>query len=380
MRCRSALSRRYRTVIVGVPKELTPGERRVGLSPTGVAELAEQGTRTFVESGAGLGAQFSDFDYEEAGAQIVMSHEEAFQRADFVCKVGRVTEEELHVLKDGHILGGFQHLITTRKDLLKELLEKRTTVISYEQIEEPDGGHPVLRPTSQIAGKMVPQLAGRLLERGRGTLLGGIPGIPPADVVILGAGTLGYHAARAARGIGAMVYVLERRRRLDELDRLFGGSVVTALATRSNIEKFVSFADVLIGAVLAPTGRAPVLVTREMVRRMVPGAVIMDFAIDSGGCVETSRPTPTEEYVYLEEGVWHFCMPNVSSMVARTASHALTNAALPYLKAITERGLMEALRTMPDLASGVSVHAGHVTQEFLAREHVFEFYALERLL
>jgi len=367
-------------LIVGVPKETLPGERRVGLSPAGAAELVEQGTRVVVESGAGNGAQFSDRDYEEAGAQIILSHEEAFQRADMVCKIGRVRDEELSLLREGHILASFQHLITAPQSLLKALLQRRVTAIAYEQIEEPDGGHPVLRPTSQIAGKMVPQLAGRLLERGRGTLLGGIPGIPPADVVILGAGTLGYHAARAVRGVGAMVYVIERRRRLEELDRLFGGTVVTALATRSNIEKFVRFADVLIGAVLVPTGRAPVLVTREMVRTMAPGAVIMDFAIDSGGCIETSRPTPSEEYTYMEEGVWHFCMPNVSSLVARTASHALTNAALPYLKALTEQGLTESLRTMPDLASGVPVHAGRVTQEYLAREHVFEYSPLERLL
>ncbi|MDO8691394.1 MAG: alanine dehydrogenase [Dehalococcoidia bacterium] len=367
-------------MIVGVPRESQPGERRVGLSPTGVAELSEQGARVVVECGAGAGAHFSDKDYQEAGGQIVLSHDEAFQRADVVCKVARVTGDDAALLREGQVVTGFQHLITAPQSLLQTLVTKRVTAISYEQIEEPDGGHPVLGPTSQIAGKMVPQLAGRLLQRGRGTLLGGIPGIPPADVVILGAGTLGYYAARSLRGAGATVYIMEKGRRLEELDRLFGGSVVTALATRANIEKFVRFADVLVGAVLAPTGLAPVLVTREMVRSMEPGAVVMDFSIDTGGCIETSRLTPSEEYVYLEEGVWHFCMPNVSSLVARTASHALTNAALPYLRALTERGLVESLRTMPDLAKGVSVYAGKVTQEYLAREQVLEYSPLERLL
>lgn len=367
-------------MIVGVPKEQTLGERRVGLSPAGVAELTEAGIRVFVESGAGTGAHFTDGDYESSGAGIVLSHQEAFQRADLICKVGLFADDEIGLLSEGQTLAGFLHLITAPKEQLKTLLDKKVTTISYELIEEPDGGRPVLKPTSQIAGKMAPQLAGRLLERGRGTLLGGIPGIPPADVVILGGGTLGYHAARALRGVGAMVYILERRRRLEVLDRYFAGNVVTALATRANIEKYVSFADVLIGAVLVSGARAPLLVTRDMVRTMAPGAVIIDFSIDNGGCIETSRPTPSEEYVYMEAGVWHFCMPNVSSLVARTASHALTNAALPYLRALTVSGIDASLRSMPDLAKGVVTYAGHITQQHLAGEHEHEYYPLERLL
>lgn len=367
-------------MIVGVPREQQAGERRVGLSPAGAEELVRTGSRVIVEAGAGTGAHFSDGDYESAGAQIVLSHQEAFQRADLVCKVGLVEENEVALLREGQVITGFLHLITAPRGILKALLDTKVTAISYELIEEADGRLPVLRPTSQIAGRMVPQLAGRLLERGRGTLLGGIPGIPPADVVILGGGTLGYQAARTLRGVGAMVYVIEHRRRLEELDRHFAGGVVTALSTRANIEKFVSFADVLIGAVLVQGVRAPMLVTREMVRTMAPGAVIIDFSIDQGGCVETSRPTPSEDYVYTEEGILHFCMPNVSSLVSRTASHALTNAALPYLRALVERGLTGALRDLPDLARGVALHAGSVTQAHLAREHDYEYYHLERLL
>lgn len=367
-------------MIAGIPREQQIGERRVGLTPGGVEELVRLGGRVLVEAGAGAGAFFSDDDYERAGAQIVLSHQEAFQRADLVCKVGLVEANELDLLAEGQVITGFLHLITAPRGILKALLDKKVTAISYELIEEADGRLPVLRPTSQIAGRMVPQLAGRLLERGRGTLLGGIPGIPPADVVILGGGTLGYQAARTLRGVGATVYVIERRRGLEELDRHLASDVVTALSTRANIEKYVSFADVLIGAVLVPGARAPVLVTREMVRTMAPGAVIIDFSIDQGGCVETSRPTPTEDYIYAEEGVLHFCMPNVSSLVSRTASHALTNAALPYLRALQEQGLAAALREMPDLAKGVAVHAGAVTLEHLAREHDYEYHHLERTL
>lgn len=367
-------------MIVGVPREHQLGERRVGLTPGGVAELARAGGRVLVEAGAGAGAHFSDSDYETAGGQVVLSHQEAFQRADLVCKVGLTEASEVGLLREGQVITGFLHLITAPRAILKALLDRKVTAISYELIEEADGRLPVLSPTSQIAGRMAPQLAGRLLERGRGTLLGGIPGIPPADVVILGGGTLGYQAARTLRGVGATVYVLERRRRLEELDRHFGGGVVTALATRANIEKFVGFADVLIGAVLVPGARAPILVTREMVRAMAPGAVIIDFSIDQGGCIETARPTPTEDYVYSEEGVLHFCMPNVSSLVSRTASHALANAALPYLRALVEHGLAPALRETPELARGVAVHKGAVTLEHLAREHDYEYDELERML
>jgi alanine dehydrogenase len=369
-------------MIVGVPKEqpLVAGmqERRVGLSPAGVSELVEGGAHVLVERDAGVGAHFEDQAYEQMGARIVATAEEVFRRADLICKVGRISDAEAAALREGQILTGFQHLITAPKALLQKLLDKRVIVVAYEWIQEPDARLPVLKSTSEIAGKLVPQLAGRLLERGRGTLLGGIPGIPPADVVILGGGTLGYHAARALRGVGAMVYILEKRpRRLEELDQHFARGIVLALASRANIEKFVRFADVLVGAVLERGERAPVLVTREMVRTMQPGAVVMDFSIDHGGCVETSRPTPSEEYVYQEERVWHFCMPNVSSLVARTATHALTNAALPYLKGLVERGVEDAIRALPDLARGICTYRGTLTQPHLAREHQFEYQPLE---
>lgn len=371
-------------MIVGVPKEYPPGpgldERRVGLTPAGVAELTERGATVVVESGAGTGAHFSDDDYQRAGAEIVFSHDEAFQRADLVCKVGRPMDDELTALREDQTVLGFHHLVTAPRAHLNALVERNITSISYELIETSQGDHPVLEPTSEIAGAMVPQLAGRLLERGRGTLLGSIPGIPPADAVILGGGTLGYHAARTLRGLGTSVYILERDpRRLQELDRLFGGSVVTALSTRSAIEKFIRFADVLIGAVLISGERAPQLITREMVTSMEPGAVIIDFSIDHGGCVATSRPIPHPDDAYQDSGVWHVCVPNASSLVARTASHALTNAALPYLRRLVQTDLPSVRADHPELTRGVSTHQGAVTNPKLARAHGHDHRPLEDL-
>jgi len=371
-------------MIVGIPKEHPPGpgldERRVGLTPAGAAELSELGATVVVESTAGQGAHFRDEDYQHAGAEIVFSHDEAFGRADLVCKVGRPMDDELSALREGQTVLGFHHLVTAPRSHLAALLDGAVTAISYELIETAAGDHPVLEPTSEIAGAMVPQLAGRMLERGRGTLLASVPGIPPADVVILGGGTLGYHAARALRGLGTSVYILERDpRQLQELDRLFDGGSVTVLSTRAAVEKFVRFADVLIGAVLVSGERAPQLVTRDMVTAMEPGAVILDFAIDHGGCVETSRPIPHPDDAYQESGVWHVCMPNASSLVARTASHALTNAALPYLRALVQSDLPSVWTEWPDLARGVSTHNGAVTSRPLARAHGHEHHPLEEL-
>jgi alanine dehydrogenase len=369
-------------MIVGIPKESPPApgldERRVGLTPAGVAELRERDASVVVESGAGTGAHFNDADYERAGAEIVFTHEEAFQRADVVGKVGPPIETELELLRDRQVLLGFQHLVTAPRRHLDALLEGGITAVSYELIETADGDHPVLEPTSEIAGALVPQLAGRLLERGRGTLLASVPGIPPADVVILGGGTLGYHAARALRGLGSSVYILERDpRRLQELDRLFGGHVVTVLSTRAAVEKFVRFADVLIGAVLVSGERAPQLVTRAMLETMEPGAVILDFAIDQGGCVATSRPIPHPDDAYQDSGVWHVTMPNASSLVARTASHALTNAVLPYLRRLAQADLPTVWAEYPELSRGVSTHNGGVTRPELARAHGYDPQPLE---
>ncbi|GBC81345.1 Alanine dehydrogenase [bacterium HR10] len=357
-------------MIIGIPKERPAlkgiEEKRVSLSPAGVREVTAWGAEVVVTSGAGVGAGFTDEEYRAAGARIVYSNEEAIRRADLVLKVQRPTPEEWTFFQERSALMAFLHLAVAPKEFLRALVERRLTAIGFEIVQEPDGALPILRSSSEIAGKMAVQIAGRLLEStsgGRGILLGGIPGIPPADVVILGGGTLGYYAARSFLGIGASVYILDKdMKRLMELDRLFEGRVVTALATASNIEKFVAFADVLIGAVLVPGQRAPILVTKEMVQRMRPGSLIMDFSIDQGGCVETSTLTPSEEFLFTSYGVTHFCAPNVPAMVARTSTHALTNAVLPYLREIVHHGLLGALKRDAALRRGLYAFNGSLTQ------------------
>ncbi len=356
-------------MILGVPKERSVlkgvEEKRVSLSPAGVREVIAWGADVVVTAGAGLGAGFTDEEYRAVGARVVYSDEETIRRADLVLKVQRPTPEEWDFLTERAALMAFLHVAVAPKEFLRVLVEKRITAIGLEVVQEPDGTLPILRPSSEIAGKMAVQIAGRLLEStsgGRGILLGGIPGIPPADVVILGGGTLGYYAARSFLGIGASVYILdENPKRLMELDTLFEGKVVTALATASNIEKFVAFADVLIGAVLVPGQRAPVLVTKEMVQRMRPGSLILDFSIDQGGCVETSTLTPSEDFLFTSYGVTHFCAPNVPALVARTSTHALTNAMLPYLREIVQHGLLGALKRNVALRRGLCAFGGFLT-------------------
>lgn len=351
---------------IGIPKErpVLKGldEKRVGLSPSGVRELVELGANVLVEVGAGAGAGFSDEAYRQAGASVVYSHEEVIGRADLVVKVSRPERAEWAFFNRGSTVMAFMHLAVAPRDFLQMLVEQQISAIGYELVQEADGSLPILRASSEIAGQMAVQIASRLLETthgGRGILLGGIPGIPPADVVILGAGTLGFYAARAFIGTGASVSVLDRDiKQLIKLDTQFNGMVVTALATKSNLEKFVAFADVLIGAVLIPGQRAPVLVTEAMVKSMRPGSIIIDFSIDQGGCVETATLTPHESFMFTAHGVTHFCAPNVPAMVARTSSHALTNALLPYLREIVAHGPVPALRMDSALRRGLCAFNG----------------------
>lgn len=358
---------------VGVPREVRPGEQRVGLTPPGVDALARAGQRVFVEQSAGRGAGFSDREYAQVGAVIVYSTEEVWRRAEVVVKVGRPTAEEYGYFH-GQTLLAFLHHTVASPDLLIALREHEMTAIAAEMIEAEDGTFPVLHPTSEVAGRMTPIIAGGLLTSrptglpaddvgGRGSLLSGVPGVPPVNVVILGAGVVGTNAARAFLGLGAQVTVLDRdMARLRAIDAAAQGRVVTMLATPYSIEKAVAFADVFIGAVYVAGQRAPVLVTRAMVRSMRPRAVIIDLSIDQGGCVETSRPTTLNDPVYLEEGVIHYCVPNIPARVARTASHAWANAVLPYLLLMGERGVDDALRRSFALRQGLVVRRG-VAQE-----------------
>ena len=361
-------------MIFGVPKEMPPfkdtPELRVGLSPMGVKEILLSGAKVYVESKAGEGAGFSDHEYEKAGATIVYSKEEAYRRADVILKVRRPQQEEYSFIKDGQVIMGFMHLITARKEFIQMVIDKKITLVGYEIIQLDDKRLPIVIPMSEIAGKLSVQLAGRLLESpdGRGILLGGIPGIPSAEVVILGAGTLGCNAAKSFAGLGANVYVLDiSRDRLDDVACHTAGSRVTTMfATKHNLEKLVKFADVLIGAVLVPGKRSPILVTNEMVKTMRRGTVIIDFSIDQGGCIETAKIDPLGKFIYIVDGVIHFCMPNATTLVARTASHAITSGAFPYLRMITELGFERAVKEHREIDRGIYAENGKIRKEYLA--------------
>lgn len=357
---------------IGIPRERRPDEHRVGLTPAGVELLASAGHTCSVEKDAGRGAGFADVEYERAGARIVYSGEEVFGRADLVAKVAKPTEEEARWLNDGSTLMGFLHLAAGRRDRIDSMLEQKITAIAYETIQAEDGSLPVLSALSHMAGLMVPQVAGTLLQNdrgGKGILLSGVPGVPPAEVVILGAGTFGMAAARAFVGLGASVYVLDMD--LGRLQRIeahlgIGRHTVMMVAHPTNIRKSVAFADVLVGAIHIPGARSPIVVTHEMVRSMKPRSVILDIAIDQGGCVETSRPTTHRDPTFVAENVIHYCVPNMTSVVARSATHTLTNAAWPFIAAVADHGFDAAVEIVPALRRGVATHQGHVVNAALA--------------
>lgn len=362
-------------MIFGIPKEVAPfkdtPEYRVGLSPMGVNELLSHGARFYVESKAGEGAGFSDSEYEKAGATIVYSKEEAYRRADVVLKVRRPQQEEYSYIKEGQTIMGFMHLVTARKEFIKVIKEKKITLVGYEIIQKDDGRLPVVIPMSEIAGKLSVQIAGRLLEShhgGRGILLGGIPGIPPAEIMVLGAGTLGCNSAKSFAGIGANVYVLDiSRDKLDDIDcHTTGLKVTTMFATHHNLVKLVKFADVIICAVLVPGKRSPILIKKDMVQSMRQGSVIIDFSIDQGGCCETSKITPSGKFIYTVDGVIHFCMPNATTLVARTATHTITSSIFPYLRIMSETGVESALKENSDIKRGIYAEEGRIKEEYVS--------------
>ncbi|MGE5250423.1 MAG: alanine dehydrogenase [Bacteroidota bacterium] len=350
---------------IGIPKERRPFEFRVGMSPAGVEILSQRGHTVYLEHEAGVGAGFSDLEYERAGARLAYSAEEVFGRADILLKVARPLKSELEWLHPDAILVGMLHLPSAKKDKVDLLLEKKITAVSYEQIQLPDGSLPVLRPFSQIGGLMAAQTAARLLQNnwgGKGILMGGVPGVPPAEVVILGAGVVGTYATQAFLGLGAHVAVIDMNMTaLQRISERFPG-VVTMISTPRNIERGASYADVLVGAVLIPGQRAPILVSRDTVRSMKPRSVIIDVSIDEGGCVETSRPTSHDRPTYVEEGVIHYCVPNMPGVVARTATHAFVNASMPYVLEIAGRGVRQAMEENSAIRAGVATFEGELRQ------------------
>lgn len=357
-------------MIIGIPRETERLEHRVGLTPFAAGRLVRLGHAVLVEGGAGAEAHFGDRDFTAAGAEIAYSAEEIYKRSDLVCQVGTIYPAQLELLKGGSLVCGFHHLAVAPRATIERLERLEATLIGYEIIENERGDRPILLSMSELAGQLAIHEAAHLLQihsGGRGVLLGNLPGVPAATVLILGAGSVGTVAARHAVAIGAHVIVMDADlRKLQRLHYALGRRVDTALFDPAQLARFLTVADVVIGAVLIPGGRAPFLVTEDMVRAMRPGSVIVDVSIDQGGCVETSRPTTLDHPTFRVHDVVHYCVPNMTSNVARTASRAMADAVVPYLLEIVEHGLDAALWHDPGLARGVYLYHGRVVHEAVA--------------
>ncbi|MBI5636859.1 MAG: alanine dehydrogenase [Nitrospinae bacterium] len=367
-------------MIIGVPREIKADEYRVGLAPAGARSLALAGHAVLIEKGAGEGSGFSDDVYAAEGAEIIGAAPELWRRAEMVVKVKEPINPEFDHMREGQILYTFLHLAAD-KTLTERLLEKKIIGIAYETVRGPGHSLPLLVPMSEIAGRMAVQEGAKYLEKGnggRGVLLGGVPGVAPARVVIIGGGVVGANAAKIAIGMGARVKLLDKSlERLRYLDDIFGGRLETIYANPLTIRAAARKADLLIGAALIPGAKAPRLVTRQMVAEMKPGAVIVDVSVDQGGCVETSRPTTHHDPTYVVDGVLHYCVANMPGAVPRTSTLALTSATFPYAFEIAQKGITMALRENVLLRPGVNVHKGLLTCEEVAQSLDLKYTSLE---
>lgn len=356
-------------MLVGVPKEIKNHEYRVGLVPGSVRELIHHGHQVVVQTGAGLGSGFEDWAYEAVGARIATSAAEVFAEADMVVKVKEPLAPEIAMLRPGQVLFTYLHLAADKAQT-EGLLASGCIAIAYETVTNARGGLPLLSPMSEVAGRMSVQVGAHYLEKeqgGAGILLGGVPGVPAADVVVLGGGVSGTNAVRMAMGLEARVTVIEKNlQRLYDLDLQFGASLNTRYSTVEAIEELVTHADLVIGAVLVPGATAPKLVTEEMVRNMRKGSVLVDIAIDQGGCFETSRPTSHNDPTYVMHDVVHYCVTNMPGAVARTSTFALNNATLPFVMALADKGYAKALAENEHLARGLNIHSGDLTYKAVA--------------
>jgi alanine dehydrogenase len=370
-------------MLVGVPKEVKTHEYRVGLVPGSVRELVHHGHKVVVEAGAGAGIGFDDAAYEAAGAGILKNAADVFAVSELIVKVKEPQPQEIAMLREEQVLFTYLHLAADKAQA-EGLLRRGTVAIAYETVTDPRGGLPLLAPMSEVAGRMAVQVGAHCLEKeqgGIGVLLGGVPGVAAAKVVVLGGGVAGTNAARVAMGMEAYVTVIDRSLpRLYELDLQFGSQLHTLYSTVDNIEREVAAADLLIGAVLVPGAAAPKLVSRDMVRAMKPGTVIVDISIDQGGCVETSRPTTHAAPTYIEEGVVHYCVTNMPGAVARTSTVALNNATLPFVLALADHGWRRALSDDPHLRAGLNICRGRVTHAAVAHDLSMPLTPPERLL
>ncbi len=348
---------------VGVPKEIKTQENRVGLVPASVAQLLARGHEVWVESNAGLGIGFNDAAYQKAGAQIKSAHD-IFTKTQLIIKVKEPQPQECQLLTSDQILFTFLHLASDQQQT-ELLMQSGCTAIAYETITDAQGRLPLLAPMSQVAGRMSIQVAAHYLEEpcgGSGILLGGVPGVAPAHVLVLGAGQAGSHAVCMALGLEAQVTVIDQSlARLHELNELYDGKLTTVIATEQAIKEYIKTADVVIGAVLVPGAQAPKLVTRDMLTTMRQGSVLIDIAIDQGGCFETSKPTTHDDPVYKEEGIIHYCVTNMPGAVPRTSTFALNHVTLPFITALADKGLKQALHDDVHFLAGLNIYQGQVT-------------------
>lgn len=363
------------SMIVGVPKEIKDNEYRVGLTPAGAAVLVQDGHDVYVQRGAGLGSGLADDLYVQAGAKMLDSAAAVFDTAELIIKVKEPQTVEVNMMREGQILFTYLHLAPA-PELTKQMLEKKISGIAYETIQLDDGSLPLLRPMSEVAGRLSVQIGAHYLQKdkgGSGVLLGGVPGVKPGRVTIIGAGIVGQSALKMAVGLGAQVSILDiNPNRLVYLDDLYGGRITTLVYNAEAVAEEVTHSDLIIGAVLITGAKAPRLVTRQMLSKMRPNSVAVDVSVDQGGCFESTKPTTHSHPTYLDSGVLHYCVSNIPGAVSRTSTFALTNVTLPYARKLAMHGLRKALKEDAALAKGLNVHAGEITQKAVAE--AFEAY------
>jgi alanine dehydrogenase len=370
-------------VIVGIPKEVKDTEYRVAVTPEGVRELTRAGHRVLIQKGAGDGSSIPENRFERAGAEIVDTAEDVWKRAEMILKVKEPIAQEYDLLQEGQVLFTYLHLAVSR-ELTELLAQRKVASVAYETVQVEDGRLPLLAPMSEIAGRMAPHVAARYLEKengGRGILMGGVSGVRPAKVLVLGAGMAGGNAAWIAAGMEAEVIVVDRNLdRLRFIDQIHKGRITTLMSDQLTLEQRVRESDVVIGAVLVPGAKAPKVVTEDMVSSMRPGSVVIDISVDQGGSIETSRMTTHTNPTYVVHGVVHYCVGNMPGAVPNTSTYALTNVTLPYALEISSAGLEEAVREDPALARGVNVFGGKVTNEAVAEAHSLEAAPLSSMI
>lgn len=368
---------------VGIPKEIKDSEFRAGMVPASVLELVHHGHEVLVQQGLGEGIGVSDSDYQEAGARIVQQAEEIFESSELVVKVKEPQAQECRLLREGQVLFTYLHLAPDLPQT-QALLDSGVTAIAYETVRTTDGSLPLLAPMSEVAGRLSVQAGAHCLEKdhgGSGILLGGVPGVDSAHVLVIGGGIVGDNAAYIAKGMGAHVTILDNSvPRLRQLDISYGGRVNCVFSNKASIEKYALEADLVIGAVLVAGAAAPKLLTRDTIRAMKPGSVVMDVAIDQGGCFETSRPTTHSDPTFIVDGVVHYCVANMPGVVPRTSSFGLNNATLPYVLRLADGGWRKALSEDPGFLQGLNIHAGHVCFEAVARAHGLPYTPAEKVL